>query len=109
MMFEPAGAQFHFYGRIGDRIRANQENWFQSTPTRSPRMLGILQERKTGPTPSQLLPWVGEYPGNISSAPSMPCASRAIPPARRYRPIRRGLIASQGDDGYLGPFRLINA
>ena len=106
MIFEPAGAQFHFYGRIGDRIRANQQNWFQSAPTRSPRMLGILQERKTGPTPPQwLLAFVGEYPGKYLIGAVHALRLTGDPALRAVvAQFVTGLIASQGGDGYLGPF-----
>ena len=63
-MFEPAGTEFHFDGRIGERLRANQESWFEAAPARHPQMIGVLRDRKTGPPPPRgLLAWVGEYPG----------------------------------------------
>src|SRR5438270_13639642 len=105
-MFEPGGTHFNFYGRMGDRIRANQENWFKAAPTRSPRMVGILQERKTGPTPPPwLLQWAGEYAGKYLIGAIQALRLSGDPDLRAViAQVVRDLINAQGDDGYLGPF-----
>jgi hypothetical protein len=105
-MFEPGATQLNFDGCIGERLRANQENWFQAAPARHPRMLGVFLDRKTGPPPpSSPLLWVGEYPGKYllgavhALRTSGDSALRDVIAA-----FVRDLIATQGDDGYLGPF-----
>ncbi|HXB69954.1 MAG TPA: beta-L-arabinofuranosidase domain-containing protein [Candidatus Acidoferrales bacterium] len=113
-MFEPGGTHFTFFGRMGERIRANQENWFKVAPIRNPRMVGVFQERKTGPPPSAaLLPWVGEYVGKylIGAIQALRLSGDAELRDVIARVVR-DLIDSQGDDGYLGPFgpaeRIVN-
>ena len=58
----PQGAQFVFDGVIGERIKANQENWLLQAPTANPAMLQMFRDRDRQPRRT-LLPWSGEFPG----------------------------------------------
>ena len=103
-MLEPAGTTFEFGGRIGDRIRANEKNWFKVAPQRSPRMVGVFQERKAG-APTSPLAWVGEYAGKylIGAVQALRLSGNAQL-RNVIAAVVHDLIAAQGDDGYLGPF-----
>ena len=100
----PAGATFRFEGVVGRRVRANAENWLLRAPAANPGMLEMFPLRDRQPKPN-LVPWAGEFVGKylISAIQAM----RMSDDPRLEQTVRaviRLLIASQAEDGYLGPF-----
>ena len=103
-MLEPNGVAFVFGGRIGERIRANETHWFKSVPSRVPRMVRVFAERKAG-QPQATLPWTGEYVGKYLVSAIQTLRLTGDPGLRAVvAGVVRDLVATQGDDGYLGPF-----
>src|SRR5262245_5241309 len=104
-MFEPGGTNFVFSGRMGERIRANNAHWLTVAPARSPGMLDLFHKRKAGQARTGLLAWAGEYVGKylIGAIHSLRLSNDANL-RNVIAQVVRDLIASQGDDGYLGPF-----
>jgi DUF1680 family protein len=103
-MFESGGTHFEFGARVGECLRANEAHWFKTAPGRSPRMVGMFAERKAG-HPRATLPWAGEYAGKYLVGAIDALRLSADPNLKNViAGLVRDLIASQGDDGYLGPF-----
>lgn len=101
---KPLGATFRFGGRVADRLNANLDNWLLAAPRANPAMLQMFRDPERAPS-RELLPWSGEFVGKylISAIQSW----RILRDERLQSLIAqvvRDLIASQGDDGYLGPF-----
>jgi hypothetical protein len=97
-------ARFRFNGVIGDRIDAGVDHWLLPAPHANPGMLEMFRLRDRQPAP-RLVPWAGEFVGKylISAIQTLRLSSN---PALRKQvaSLVRELIASQADDGYLGPF-----
>lgn len=97
-------AQYHFDGLVGQRISSNEEHWLLSAPLANPGMIEMFHVRDRQPPP-KLVPWAGEFVGKylISSIQALRMMSD---PALRVLVARvvKDLIASQAEDGYLGPF-----
>ena len=55
-------ARFEFQGPVGDRIKANVDNWLLRAPEANPGMLEMFRLRDREPVP-QLVPWAGEFVG----------------------------------------------
>lgn len=97
-------ADYHFTGVVGDRIQANTERWLLCAPQANPGMLGMFRVRDRQPVP-QLVPWAGEFIGKylISSIQALGLTNDP----RLYQQVSNtvaAFIATQADDGYLGPF-----
>jgi uncharacterized protein len=100
----PRGATYSFEGEVGRRLRANLENWELQAPDANPAMLRMLVDRDRLPD-RKLLPWSGEFVGKYLCASLL--SYRILRDPRQKELIgrvARGLMASQGADGYLGPF-----
>ena len=105
LVFEsPPGAKFKFAGPVGERVEANVENWLLRAPQSNPGMLEMFRVRDRQPVP-QLVPWAGEFIGKylISAVQALrmtddPRLSQQVPN------VVRAFIATQAEDGYLGPF-----
>ena len=100
----PLGASFRFQGPIGWRIDANTRNWLLRAPSANPGMLAMFTLRDRQPPPN-LVPWAGEFAGKylISAIQALSlCDDPELD--RTVRGTIRVLIASQAEDGYLGPF-----
>lgn len=97
-------AHFRFDGEVGRRVEANVNQWLLCAPDANPGMLEMFRMRDRQPTP-QLVPWAGEFAGKylISAVQALRMTDR---PALREHVARfvRELIATQAEDGYLGPF-----
>ena len=97
-------ARFQFGGVLGQRIEANIDNWLLRAPTANPGMLEMFRVRDRAPTPN-LVPWAGEFVGKylISGIQALRMTDN---PAlkKQVAQVVAELIASQADDGYLGPF-----
>ncbi|MEW6157195.1 MAG: beta-L-arabinofuranosidase domain-containing protein [Verrucomicrobiota bacterium] len=105
LLFESIpGAQFNLEGVIGDRLRANELQWLLTVPDSNPGMIQMFHQRDRQPAP-QLVPWAGEFVGKylISAIQALRLTTNPQLKETTRRVIAQ-LIASQADDGYLGPF-----
>lgn len=97
-------ARFDFQGPLGKRVEANIKNWLLRAPQSNPGMLEMFRVRDRKPVP-QLVPWAGEFVGKylISAVQALRMSDDA-----RLRQQVKGVvadfIATQAEDGYLGPF-----
>ena len=96
--------RYEFAGVVGDRIAANSSGWLTRAPAADPGMLAMFALRDRQPTPN-LVPWAGEFVGKylISAIQAIRCDNDPKLFATVESVIQE-LIASQADDGYLGPF-----
>ncbi|MBP9900055.1 MAG: glycoside hydrolase family 127 protein [Verrucomicrobia bacterium] len=97
-------AHFEFAGPVGDRIQANLDEWLLRAPQANPGMLEMFRVRDRQPVP-QLVPWAGEFVGKylISAIQAL----RMVDDPRLRQQVSNvivELIATQAEDGYLGPF-----
>jgi len=97
-------AQFDFRGFIGERIRANQENWLLVAPDANPAMLQMFRDRDRQPV-RDLVPWAGEFAGKYLIAAVQGYRLTRDTRLREYvgRFVQE-LINTQAEDGYLGVF-----
>ena len=107
----PSGAHFRFEGELGRRVQANLENWLLTTPAANPGMIEMFRLRDRFRAPADqwcdgLVPWSGEFIGKFLISAIQ---ARRMTDDPRLDPMIRGLIsqfiATQAEDGYLGPFR----
>ncbi|MEO6184073.1 MAG: beta-L-arabinofuranosidase domain-containing protein [Verrucomicrobiota bacterium] len=97
-------AQFEFTGPIGERIHANLDHWLLRAPQANPGMLEMFRVRDRKPEP-QLVPWAGEFVGKyLISAVQALRMSDDLRLRAQVSNVVAELIATQADDGYLGPF-----
>jgi len=98
-------ARFQFGGFAGRRIQANIENWLLPAPLANPGLFEMFALRDRDPAP-KLVPWAGEFAGKylISAIQALRMSTDAEL-ERTAREMIKRLIASQAEDGYLGPFR----
>ena len=95
---------WRFGGGIGERIDANERQWLIPAPSANPGMLEMFRVRDREPVP-KLVPWAGEFAGKylISAVQAMRMTDR--PELREtVTAFTRDLLATQAEDGYLGPF-----
>jgi uncharacterized protein len=97
-------AQWQIGGVVGERLAANLDQWLLCAPAANPGMLEMFRVRDRQPAP-QLVPWAGEFAGKylISGVQALVLTNS---PALRHHLANfvAGLLATQADDGYLGPF-----
>lgn len=106
LAFEPrAATRLEFGGFVGERIEAMVDHWLLRAPGANPGMLEMFRLRDREPAP-QIVPWAGEFVGKylISAIQTLPLSARADLRALASDVVAQ-LIATQADDGYLGPFR----
>jgi hypothetical protein len=97
-------ARFEFTGPVGERIHANLDNWLLRTPQANPGMLEMFRVRDRQPVP-QLVPWAGEFVGKYLISAVQALRMSDDPRLRQQvSNVVAELIATQADDGYLGPF-----
>jgi len=99
------GAKFAFAGPMGRRVAVNVDNWLLRAPDANPGMLEMFRLRDRKPVP-KLVPWAGEFVGKYLISAIQ--ARRMVDDPRLDAHLRRFIpefIATQADDGYLGPFR----
>lgn len=97
-------ARFEFTGPVGERIQANLENWLLRAPQANPGMLEMFRVRDRKPEP-QLVPWAGEFVGKYLISAVQALRMSDDPRLRQQvSNVVAELIATQADDGYLGPF-----
>jgi len=99
-----AGARFRFSGPIGERVQANVDEWLLRAPESNPGMLEMFRVRDRQPVP-RLVPWAGELVGKyLISAIQALRMSDDPRLEKEVRNVVTAFIATQADDGYLGPF-----
>ena len=100
----PVNLDFDLQGFVGDRLRANLNQWELRAPRANPAMTQMFRDRDRKPG-RNLLPWSGEFVGKYLCASIL--SYRILKDAREKEALEQivnALIASQGPDGYLGPF-----
>jgi DUF1680 family protein len=97
----PSQATLRLDGFGGERLRLTTENWLNPAPFANPGMLEMFQVRDREPAPN-LVPWAGEFVGKYLISAIQ--AQRLGAKISSLEEIVSQLIASQADDGYLGPF-----
>ena len=101
--FDP-GARFEFDGVLQPRIEANAQNWLVRAPASNPGMIGMFSLRDRKPTPN-LVPWAGEFAGKYLISAVQALRMSDDPELKRVvKAVVDGVIESQAEDGYLGPF-----
>ncbi len=96
---------------MGQRVKANLENWLLVTPAKNPGLLDMFAERERNKEggdvndPHQLVPWAGEFVGKYLISAIQALRQTSDPELRkRVAQVVKELVASQASDGYLGPF-----
>jgi len=99
------GVRLDLAGPMGERVRANIDNWLLRAPEANPGMLEMFRRRDREPVPD-LVPWAGEFVGKYLISAIQACRMTTDGRLKPYiASVLRDLIATQADDGYLGPFR----
>ena len=99
-------AQWRFGGEIGERVDANIENWLLRAPGANPGLLEMFHRRDRHWPYAEPVPWAGEFAGKYLIAAVQ--AVRMTDDARVKPFVQEfvdALVASQAEDGYLGPWR----
>ncbi|MBM3998836.1 MAG: hypothetical protein FJ297_04710 [Planctomycetes bacterium] len=92
-------------GPIAARLDAIVENWLIPAPRANPGMLEMMRLRDRKPPYEDPVPWAGEFVGKYLT--SCVLARRLTDDPGLQAVTERtiaALIATQSDDGYLGPF-----
>jgi DUF1680 family protein len=100
----PPGIEYQLGGPIGQRLKANLENWELRAPAANPALVRMFYDRDRKPD-RNLLPWSGEFIGKHLCAAILNYRLQRDP--RQKQSIDRlvaQFLKSQGPDGYLGPF-----
>lgn len=89
---------------VGERARANLEGWLLHAPQSNPGMLEMFRARDRHPSAS-LVPWAGEFVGKFLLSALEALRLGADPRlSNQVATVFAEFIATQGEDGYLGPF-----
>lgn len=97
-------ATFTFHGPVGDRIQANLDHWLLPAPDANPGLLEMFRVRDRQPAP-QIVPWAGEFVGKYLIAAIQNLRLTHDPRLeRRIADVIAAFLATQAEDGYLGPF-----
>ena len=97
-------ARFEFRGPVGERVKANVENWLLRAPQSNPGMIGMFRVRDRQPVP-QLVPWAGEFVGKYLISAVQALRMSDDPRLRQQvSDVVKAFLATQAEDGYLGPF-----
>ncbi len=104
-VLEPiSGVRMQCGGGVGKQIDANVRNWLIRAPASNPGLLGMFELRDRQPAPN-LVPWAGEFVGKYLISAIQSLRMSDDPELERTaRAVIARLLASQADDGYLGPF-----
>lgn len=97
-------AEMQFRGFVGERIRVNQSNWLMQAPKSNPAMLQMFRDRERNQS-ANLNPWSGEFAGKyLTSAVLCYRLTRDRELLAFLQGFVREFTATQGEDGYLGPW-----
>jgi len=100
----PAKLELQFEGFVGERLRANLNEWELRAPKANPAMIQMFFDRDRK-ADRRLLPWSGEFVGKYLCSAILSYKILRDPRQREViERITNSLIDSQGSDGYLGPF-----
>lgn len=103
-LWTPKEISYQFGGFVGQRLKANLENWELAAPAANPALIEMFYDRDRKPD-RKLLPWSGEFIGKYLCSSIL--SYRILRDPREKETIDRlvrALLASQDEDGYLGPF-----
>ncbi len=97
-------ARFRFESVLGDRIRANEENWLLRAPLANPGIIEMFRLRDRQPEP-RLVDWAGEFAGKYLISLVQALRMTENPELRGLaKEFVGSLLEAQAEDGYLGPF-----
>ena len=97
-------ADFDFGGFVGGRLHANLENWELRAPDANPALIEMFYDRERKPD-RQPLAWSGEFVGKYLCSSILSYRILRDPRQKELiQRVARAFMASQGPDGYLGPF-----
>lgn len=97
-------AHWQLEGFVGQRVRANIEQWLLVAPQNNPGLLDMFARRDAGPQPN-LVPWAGEFVGKYLISGVQALRMSEDPRLRsKLQAVVERLLALQADDGYLGPW-----
>ena len=90
---------------IGRRVEANVENWLLTAPDANPGMLEMMRLRDREIPYEKPVPWAGEFIGKYLISAVQAIRMSDNPKLRPFvAKMFDELIATQAEDGYLGPF-----
>lgn len=96
--------EYTFEGYTGKRIQGNIDNWLVRMPEDNPGLLNMFKLRESE-APSDLLAWAGEFAGKYLISGVQALRMSENPELEKtLSDVVDQLIASQAEDGYLGPF-----
>ena len=99
-MLSRVAERMYWYGRYLERAE-NMARYMSEFTARNPGLIRMLRDR-----PEEAVPWAGVFPGQyLSSAQLMWRLTRNETLKAAVDAYVLDLIASQRDDGYLGPFQ----
>ncbi len=99
-----ARPRFRFGGVVGQRARANVENWLIVAPGNNPGLLDMFSRRDSGVKPD-LVPWAGEFVGKYLISGVQALRMHDDPKLKHtLRGVVNRLVELQAEDGYLGPW-----
>ncbi|GMW00671.1 MAG: hypothetical protein AMXMBFR84_18080 [Candidatus Hydrogenedentota bacterium] len=98
--------RIQFEGPMRDRVEAVVSEWALPAPEANPGMLEMFRLRDRQPDYEDPVPWAGEFAGKYLQSCVLLRRMSANPELEGHtRRFVHDLIATQADDGYLGPFR----
>jgi DUF1680 family protein len=100
----PKELHFQLEGVVRQRLQACLGQWWLIAPDANPALLQMFRDRDRQPE-RDLLPWSGEFVGKFVTSGVLGWRLTRHP--QLYELLQRTvdeLIATQGEDGYLGPF-----
>lgn len=101
-----AHAQWRFGGEIGDRVDVNVENWLLRAPGANPGLIEMFHRRDRHWPYAEPVPWAGEFAGKYLIAAVQAVRMTDDPRVEPFvQDFVDALVASQAEDGYLGPWR----
>lgn len=96
--------RLRFDSLVGQRLQANIDQWLLCAPQANPGILEMFRLRDRKPMP-RLEPWSGEFAGKyLISCVQTLRLSDSEELQRHTADFVKELLATQADDGYLGPF-----
>jgi uncharacterized protein len=102
-------AKFSFGGPLGQRVKADVENWLLVTPAKNPGLLDVFVNRESNverdvrDNPKYLVPWAGEFVGKYLTSAVLAMRMSDDPRLREtVAKVIDRLAELQADDGYLG-------
>ena len=105
-MHSIARGAWRFGGEMRRRSEANVENWLLRTPDTNPGLIEMFRRRDRHWPYAEPVPWAGEFAGKYLISAVQACR---MTDDVRLEPLVAAfvaeLVASQAEDGYLGPWR----